>query len=358
MKTAQARYTAIYQIQGISKLPDDEASVELPMFCRRDLHITLCFDAEKHFFHVDRSRALSAVLSRALFVPRGEESSEQLVLAEEERCRARRMQNVSKGAFLVFEAAADIEAPSLDVYHDAGEYAICFDCFDPSLITGRVRPLVRAAIVATGLSLKDNVEKRVRKIGSVVYITNTDTAKPVYCLSGRLADPDVYVTGPISREALENLQRRAIALSEDDDLERVSALLAESHDKEAGKLHSFISGWSALEILVNKTFKATYKTAWSETIRRAASPPVTLILDRVDQVMTDKYSLIDKFMIVAVFLDPGNASDTEKFKKTKAARDKIFHEGEASISAQIIEDAQYLARKYLFLHLDRKQTTA
>lgn len=134
-------------------------------------------------------------------------------------------------------------------------------------------------------------------------------------------------------------------------MSRPVSLLVTSLEEATGELQRFISAWSALEIFVNAAFKSTYETRWFEIMEEGAPASARPVFARFQDVMSDKYRLADKFLVIASVLDPATAAgDAAEFGRLKKLRDGLLHA--LDTSSPLPTDAiQMLLLKYMRLHL-------
>ncbi len=133
-----------------------------------------------------------------------------------------------------------------------------------------------------------------------------------------------------------------------DDLKVVSHLLSRSL-RTTDDLQAFLTAWAALEILIAKSFKSTYEPKLYEAL--GSMTAAGRFLDRVRDVMKDKYNIRDKFVVLSSSLDAINSEkDIQEFKDIKSERDGI-HEMRLKVSGYPTQRVQNLLRKYLRLHL-------
>jgi hypothetical protein len=123
------------------------------------------------------------------------------------------------------------------------------------------------------------------------------------------------------------------------------------------RLKAFVSGWTALEILIEKSFK-TYEQIFLSPLTNAEQPTLReRFLGRITDVMKDKYRLTDKFLAVAAVLFPAVADaevqeDYKKFCRLKGLRDSIFHGDEFSERDLPVHELAELLRKYLVAYIE------
>jgi hypothetical protein len=136
-------------------------------------------------------------------------------------------------------------------------------------------------------------------------------------------------------------------------VERVVRLPTASLQTEGDALRAFLHAWTALEILINKTFKR-YETQFFSELSEGNHPKARLqYLERIREVMGNKYRLTDKFALIAALLSPADADeDVRQFKQAKKERDNLTHGQDVAEATLPISMAQSLVRKYVRLHLD------
>ena len=103
---------------------------------------------------------------------------------------------------------------------------------------------------------------------------------------------------------------------------------------------------------MNKIFKI-YETRMFPRSGSPNTPEIPpKVVNRIREVMRDKWSIDDKFSVVASFLLPGDShSDSDQFKRIKRIRDKLVHGQNVPLNSPLIEETQNLLRKYLKLYV-------
>ena len=121
---------------------------------------------------------------------------------------------------------------------------------------------------------------------------------------------------------------------------------------EGDILRSFLAAWTALEIFVSKVF-AEYESRIFQELNEGDYPDVRRqYLQRIQEVMKDKYTLANRFSVVSCQLCPSDAdTDIKIFTTAKNMRDKLSHGQDVLEAALPVAEVQNLARKYLRLHL-------
>jgi hypothetical protein len=135
-------------------------------------------------------------------------------------------------------------------------------------------------------------------------------------------------------------------------LARPVSLLITSLDNATDELQGFIAAWSALEIFVNATFKATYEERLFQIMEEGAPQSAKGVFERFKDVMKDKYRVADKFLAIASVLDANGAdNDLSEFKRIKKIRDGLLHALDTPLTPLPTDAVQKLLLKYLKLHL-------
>ena len=77
-------------------------------------------------------------------------------------------------------------------------------------------------------------------------------------------------------------------------------------------------------------------------------------VERIREVMKDKYGLSNKFALLSLELDGDAAEvDVADFQRIKAIRDRLIHGEDVPLDILPTRDVRRLLRKYLKLHAER-----
>lgn len=347
-----ARYIAVWKLHGANKVVAETPSLELASLSIPRMIAMITSDPEPHFLHIDKSAVLPLLLGRGLFAPGKEASPEEQVAAEIEACKAQRAKQSAGGVFLVFEGEKCISPPQFTGRWDTDEFALCYDPDEKTKIRATFYPFVNAALAALGLSLAPDADREVDKVGEAVYFVDPDNGKPIYCFTTYGGLPRISIASPLTPEAVAEAGSRVSKLMGAKDMGQPIRLINTSLDRGTDGLQGFIAAWSALEIFVNVSFKAHYKSRWSNILENGAPAAAKPVFDRFSEVMSDKYRLADKFLIIAAVLDAHEATaDDKEFRKLKRIRDNLLH-GLETPEYLPTEAIQKLVLKYIRLHLD------
>jgi hypothetical protein len=137
------------------------------------------------------------------------------------------------------------------------------------------------------------------------------------------------------------------------ELKRVVNLFARSLDSAADDdFRSFLFGWTALEIFINKVFSQYEKVLVEAVNSQVTVHGVSRYFERITQVMKDKYRLVDKFSVAAgVLAGETSDADVDQFKRIKKARDELLHGQDVAVTSLINTELRELLSRYLRAHL-------
>ena len=120
----------------------------------------------------------------------------------------------------------------------------------------------------------------------------------------------------------------------------------------------FNSGWSALEILINKTFREYEERFFSALQVPHQAELAAIYLDSVRKKMEGKHSLMDRFTMVSAVLLPEQSkeaalADVAAFKEIKQLRDTVAHGSAFDEANMPVSQLSDLLMKYLAAHTSR-----
>lgn len=139
------------------------------------------------------------------------------------------------------------------------------------------------------------------------------------------------------------------------DLERVMRLFADSLAQNDDYLRSFLAAWTAIEVFTNKVF-GQYEKDGLPISKDALPAPMLTYLERIREVMKDKYTLVNKFTLISYALElPELDSAVTKFEEAKKQRDQLLHGEQIEERFLPISDIQRLLRELVIRHLDWKK---
>jgi hypothetical protein len=347
-----SRYVAIYKVHGANNLADGAQSEALLALKTPSIAATLTINPDPYFLHINKSAALANQLLKGIFAPEAGPLDEQLS-AEIEAVMASNVKQAGSGVFLVFEGEADVPMPKFELRRDLDDFAISLDNIDKSEIREAFRSAVQSVLTAIALSMRSDVDPSIQKVGEVIFLVDADSGKPIYTFAFQGHAARMSLAGPLAHDAIKGAAALATKLIVDDTIARSARLLTTSREQATDKLQAFIAAWSALEIFVNATFKATYEARWFQIMADGAPGSAKPVFLRFREVMSNKYRLADKFLIIASVLDPEGAADNAReFANLKKFRDGLLHALDTPSLLSFPTDAVHnLVLKFMKLHL-------
>jgi hypothetical protein len=298
----KAKYLAVWKLHGANTLATTTNNFELARLSNPTLIAVVTDNPEPYFLHIDQSAAIANQLIRGIAGIGGSDQHgtyDEQIAAEVETAKANRAKETSKGVFLVISGDKDVANPNFKLRRDTERFAVCFDAIDKPDVKEVFRPSLQAVLTAVDLSQATKVDHLIEKVGEVIYLVEPETDKPIYTFTAQMSAARLSVASPFTDAVAANAVKRIPKLVSDKVLARPASLLITSLDRGTDALQAFIAAWSALEIFVNATFKATYELEWFSIMERGAPSAAKPIFERLKDVMSDKYRLVGKFLIIA-----------------------------------------------------------
>jgi hypothetical protein len=211
------------------------------------------------------------------------------------------------------------------------------------------------------LGFEGNSPANFAKIAEGIYLTDPD-GRTVYSLNFSLTAHATVSTG-LSAEGIRNISSRFLAIQKAPALSSIKRLYSRMAEHESDPLKGFLFGWSALEILIAKSFSSYEQDFMSPLLE---GPQVGLrekFLRRVREVMKDKYRLSDKFncassVLFAEVSEVDVHADADRFERIKRVRDRILHGDDFSDRELPVGELAALLRKYVIAYLHLNSATS
>lgn len=342
------KYTILYRFEGISNsnLDADKLVYQDDKF---GVSVVLTADVNRHCLNIDREMACASLLLRGMF---GSEKIQQLQMEIDSvvnKIQEERLSKNKSGAYAVIIICGQEELNIKEnFYKETDQFRICFDAINKESIRNLHKERIHAIVAS--LSISTNPGYHAEKIISGICFFDSND-KPLYSFTIQGGRPRLIYAKPVDSEK-ETAISRIIGLSNANmQLKTPFRLLTQSLETSQDNLRAFISAWSALEILTNKAFPFYEKQFIAGIMHDHNSHGVNNFLERIKDVMKDKYKLTDKFSLMASILSNEIREDIELFMRMKKMRDNISHGIEFEEETLPVEDARKLASKYLKNHM-------
>jgi len=254
------------------------------------------------------------------------------------------------GPFLIFESTGETEIDRSKNTKDCGEFSITFDALDKEPIKQACKTSINHYLAS--LFMVTDRDYIVTKVFDGFYLEENSkiTYSYTFSLSSR-----AQVSNALTDEVEGKLKSYIPLLKKTEGLDNVCRLLVRSSSEKNDKVRGFIFAWTALEVFFNKAFR-TYEHRFLEKHTVDGLPVLAQhFFKRIQDVMTGKYSIRDKFIVIATILSPDSEGDLEIFRKAKKARDTFLHGEDIDESELPTTEVVNMVKKYLKLHIEEAQ---
>ncbi len=343
-------YKAAWSVVGGIFLPKDAQPIEL--YRSEHCRFILTNNPDILLTDIDTGLAVGRLMLTGLEDQRNAEFPAALEAAVQEIKTERANKFGSQALVLVVEANGEIDAKIGESSREYSEFIVTFDAVDKRKVARIHQSEIESMKLA--VAFESEPPSRFSILGEGVYLTN-EAGKIIYSISFSMSG-EAAVSTSLSDERVGQISSRYAMLQKSNDMESIERLFSQMADYETDRLKAFLFGWTALERLIAKAFK-TYEHAFLSPLTNADQTTLReIFLDRIKDVMKDKYRLADKFIAVASVLFP-RASDNEmqedikQFRQLKQLRDSISHGEEFFEKDLPIHELSALLRKYVLAHV-------
>lgn len=299
----------------------------------------------------DRGMALGHLALQGIFGPAKVGTLEERLAAAIEEIQQARREKTGCYPLLLFmgNGCADVTIGKSAQQRDY--YILTFDAYDKAAI--RQEHIQQHRAMQLSLALESKTRIRFDEVSAGTYCTNAE-GHTVYSLTFS-GNAELTVSSPLAAEIPEAIARRFAILSKCSDLASSVRLYADMATYGREPFRVFISGWTALEILIQKTFK-DYEERFFSTLAIPHQPEMAAkFLARMRQTMSNKHNLLDRFTLVSAVLLPSQETgeaeaDLATFKRIKVQRDEIAHGAAFEESFLPVDELSGLLMKYLAAH--------
>jgi len=299
-------YVEAWSILGIV-LPHETPSFEV---CSSDTcRFTLTSDPDALLATIDRGLAIGDVmLARGGL---GRPDLQTAVSSIIEEIQISRRNRILNQAVLVIEAHGDIAAPLNESFKEFDEFIVSFDSIDIHALAQAHRPNIESMKAA--IAFESEAPSRFNNLSSGAYLTDV-RGKIIHDISFSL-NASGFSSITLTPEDADRILDRYSLLQQTTGISKIQQLLSQLLDYNNNQLKAFISGWTAIEILIQKSFNQFGKMYVLTDL--PATPSATI----------SNYSLGEKFYSVAAVLFPDDVDqDSKKFYQLKKLRNSIHYD--------------------------------
>ncbi len=342
-------YTTILEIIGI-KAPETGDAILIDDSNSGTWSCLTC-DPTRHRKELDEGAAIATMILRGL-VGGGPEGSfaerleKEVAGVVEERSARSKHQD-----YLVLRLEGEVPDWESRAEREVDEFVIRLNGAPKFGIQERSKVELASIVVAITKRTGRPVQLTSHAVGLVFF---REDGKKIYAKEFIMGNPKAFVSSLWDAADQILLQADFLALRGLTSLTRVLQMFAASLEQTHDRLRAFLSGWSALEIFINKVF-SHYEAAFLGGLTSDTDPKAKeWYVERIREVMRDKYRLRDRFALIAASLVPCEADDDVfKFVEAKKIRDNLSHGEEVADSDLPVEVIHEVLGKYLQLHATR-----
>lgn len=340
------RYVSIFHVSGI-KLPNDKSEMLLVNSTSTRTKIVFQSDIDQLCYFIDRGAAIGSMMLESLFGkedtgPVGDRIDKRIKLIRDDRRK-----RFGSGPFVVFEFSGEVDVHPSKPTRDLGEFIVSYDLVDKNQIRNQFKKEIDQLLISFFLIVERYYE--LKKVTDGMYLL--DESSKVWYSFTLTTSAKIDVLKTFDDTSLHHLSDYSSALAKTFDLENVYRLVVQSSDKDSDNLESFLFGWTALEVFVNKTFKEYEQKFFKEYLVSEATFSAQKFFDRLRDVMKGKYSLKDKFTVISAYLSNEPEKDLKEFVSAQKVRNNLSHGKRIDESKLPTERIIFLLRKYLQNHL-------
>jgi hypothetical protein len=346
-------HLSIHRVPGIIGLPNPAGAALVPMHAQNQTRAFLTMNRDPYYLHLRRVAAIGRSIHNKLSgsEARGSSPEEQFasILAAVQIQEGIRFDS----PLLIAEAIGTTETVKADKANLLGDIGFGLSLFDDKKLVENAKQATEVAITGLALALPIGEFREIEALGSVSFFVDSMTNQTIYSLSSSFIQASGRVSTSVTAETLDAAAKYATNLRADSKLRTVGRLLSQS-SLATDNLTAFLTAWAGLEVFANKTFKDAYEPLAFATLEEASPAARRPFIERLRDVMTGKYNIRDKFVVIASELDVADAdADIDAFQEVKKQRDAV-HDMSVHADTLPTERVRGLLRKYLRLHLMRK----
>lgn len=346
----KAKLTVVYEFRGISRL-EGKVNFNIPKTSNFTAKIV---DSISDEFNLLGIKEALIEIYMGFFIGKSipAESEEYFQNLVDEK-NQKRMNEFTRGTFLVFQGEVDVPSPPKNRLKKVGNYIFALNAFPKNFITKKFQKDINYCLITILLSTNEISSFEIRKIGNMAFLTGSESPIPIYLLNVEATAKGV-VGSSLDEEASKNVSRLLKKVREDDALESSLKLFLRSTMSENGEIKSFIDAWLALEKFVNKKFRGFYKNFWVNNSPQGLKDFVAETAEDYERIEKKQYNLRDKFLIMSAELKQKDAKkDYREFCEIQDLRGDIYHDRGFDEKSLPIDRMQKLFKKYLNLHLGK-----
>lgn len=336
------QHIIIFSLKGITLESENK---DLEIIKTYNLKAILTSHLEKYTDEVNLSNAISRLILKKMFI-KNEKFNKEKLLSEIKQIEKLQNEKYDKKSFLIIKVEGDEKLNSDKIFRN-GDINFYFDEDLKNAIKNSSKNKIEYIISSIILNIKKNIH--LNKISDAIMFKNSKNEN-IYLFSFSFTGKG-YSSRAIKSEETNSINNTFNNISDRDISEKIFELLISSMKEGNDSFNSFMSSWSALEILINQLFKIYEKKLYNN-LKNNKQPSLNKFIKRIRNVMKDKYRLLDKFALLNYYFDPLNADDLASLKDIKNKRNKLIHRNPDTDKKLPIDKVQNILIKYINFHIN------
>jgi len=319
-------YLVAWKVSGGTSLWDGE---DIELYEDENCRCLFTKSPNSHLTSVDRGRAIRENIL-------GGHWDEETLKIHIEKIQESRHETSNGQLFLIYEGKGEIECTITAPSRTFSNFIVAFDAISPMPLKSEHDRILNS--IRTALIIEGRHAPVFEKIAEEVFV-RTEDGKEIHSINCT-AFGEISVLSSLTSDNIRNIRSRIRTIYASSELKSVTRLVTQYVDSKDNKLRSFISSWSALEILLGKIYRKENLDA-NETKSEGKFP--------------EPY-VMARFKFVRDFLFPmasekEHAEDALVFNRIKKIRDNLVHGKDVSDRSLPIHETVGLTVKYLSAYL-------
>lgn len=359
-------YVSVSHVLG-AKLPDGSPDpLQIAHFPDTNATAYLTHNWDEPYFHIDRANSVAILLLTGFIGTKGFNKLwryvnrfQQWIYGPERvfvrnmelqaiKIRKQRLKDHSgSGCCLVYRAQGQVnQRLNLNASRKFSKIGLALNAFDGPSVREQHKLNVRSIATAVSIAMTDTTgSPEIRFLTDNIHFLSKDNVV-IYACNLKAGAVGTVTTTMTSDEFIVTIEAYATGLCADKKLSSVASLFALSQQKNNDNLRSFITSWSALELLVRHLAKK-YRKVFQKLLQANYD-----ILPKWDTdlrvIKIGDYRLRDQFYAVACSINLTEAeTDIGIFNELNSKRNDYYHQLKISDTELPTHDVQFLFRKYL-----------
>lgn len=347
------KHNQVFRVSGISP-PSENKEIIFLQDKKLNIKAISSSNVDSYCFETDTQNAIASLILAGPWGEKDKDKVPQAIMESIKRIQEDRKNKIKSGTAIILQVEGEIENLQDSTENEFDDFSIWTGKLHDSDIEKITSASVHAKnLLLVSLFLGANHPIEIGRIDSGVYLENNNK-RICYPFSIKLGIPKFFCSEVFNDTLATEVNSYFDIIKRSNLLDRVFRLLSQAIDGTNDNLRSFIFACTALEVFINKIFKEYEKEFLAFLDKSSGFNTSKIFLNRISEVMRDKYKLQDKFVIITSFLKDEEAElMLEWFKKIKKCRDQMFHGEEIEEATLPTDDVINIIKIYLKKHIDK-----